>query len=341
MNLQVNQNRQFFAINDKSENLNAKYKGSFFAAAEGEPDIYFAMMGLDDEIRRSDLIPVGNILYAKASNPRTTTIQSTKVTLASGVSPIVGKTYVMNISLDNFCNAGIENTYIKHGVVVATSTTASTFYFEMAKSIAQNFKREMNPFIKVYLIYDSSGDTLSAEVTYNASSSSFNQTYTGIMLVGQDIDKYIQGIVEHTVPAFTVSGNIVHDSTNNLDIDWINVTDATTSTVVNSVKTVLTNTDEVSDIEYFCMGERADQYRTLGNVPVNPTRYSVPALTPATDNGWCMLDIHYCYIGDNESIQKSEKTLTIAMPSDGSSNTEFESLVSRFNTLTGLSVSSR
>lgn len=362
MNLQVNQNRQFFAFNDYTTNpakINKPYVGKFFPI-DGVPEIYFMMMGMDNEIRRSDLIPIPNILSARASNPKITLIQSTLITLQSNATPIPGKTYVMNISLDNFCNAGAENTYLKHGTIVATSDMASAtkkFYFALAKSIATNFYREMNPFVKVYLTSGSNNATISNEVKYNSTETEFNvssTTYTGILLVGQDIDKHIQGIVEHTVPTFTVSGNLIdyRDSDGNLLVqEWIDVTNradmhADLKSALSSVEITITNTDEVSDIEYFCMGERADQYRTLGNVPVNPTRYSVPALTETAkagnsgaDPGWCLLDIHYFYSGDNESVQKSEKTLTIAIPSDdGSTNYEFSNMLSEFNELTGLNV---
>ena len=62
----------------------------------------------------------------------------------------------------------------------------------------------------------------------------------------------------------------------------------------------------IADLEYFCMGERADQYRGV-NWPNNiVTKYFVDA----TKEYYC-LDIHYAYQGTCEDIQKSEKDIII------------------------------
>jgi hypothetical protein len=62
----------------------------------------------------------------------------------------------------------------------------------------------------------------------------------------------------------------------------------------------------LADLEYFCMGERGDIYRNVGWPNVIPTTYLVdPTKT------YDVIDIHYSYTGSNESVQKSEKDLTV------------------------------
>lgn len=81
---------------------------------------------------------------------------------------------------------------------------------------------------------------------------------------------------------------------------------------------------KLADLEYFCMGNRGDQYRGMG-YPYNiDTKYMV---NPATS--YDVIDIHYAYVGSNESVQKSEKDLTILVPAD---NTTFAQTI---DTMTG------
>ena len=102
---------------------------------------------------------------------------------------------------------------------------------------------------------------------------------------------------------------------------WATVTEGTNGTIGNG-KTI-------ADLEYFCMGERGDIYRGIGFPNNIVTTYLVdPTKTYYT------FDIHYAYIGNNESVQKSEKDITIVC----SDKTEFNKIITAFNTATGLTV---
>ena len=77
------------------------------------------------------------------------------------------------------------------------------------------------------------------------------------------------------------------------------------------------------------MGERGDIYRGVGFPNNIPTTYLVdPSKTYYT------FDIHYAYVGSNEAVQKSEKTITIV----GSDKTKMNSLITAFNSASGLSI---
>ena len=102
---------------------------------------------------------------------------------------------------------------------------------------------------------------------------------------------------------------------------WATVTESTNGTIGNGKK--------IADLEYFCMGERGDMYRNIGWPHNIPTTYLVDPT-----NTYHVFDIHYAYVGNNESVQKSEKNITIVC----SNKTEFNKIVTAFNTATGLTI---
>ena len=70
-----------------------------------------------------------------------------------------------------------------------------------------------------------------------------------------------------------------------------------------------------ADYEYFFHGERGDQYRMVGWPDYIPTSYMVD-----TTKEYDFVQIHYAYVGPNESCQKSEKDLVFLCPRVSSDN---------------------
>ena len=66
------------------------------------------------------------------------------------------------------------------------------------------------------------------------------------------------------------------------------------------------NGKKMADLEYFCMGERGDQYRTMGWPHNLETKYLVDP-----DKEYNVLDIHYYFTDTGVNVQKSEKDITI------------------------------
>lgn len=64
----------------------------------------------------------------------------------------------------------------------------------------------------------------------------------------------------------------------------------------------------LAELEYFCKGERGDQYRMMGYPNVIPSKYDIDPTKLYT-----VYDIHFSYVGSNEMVQKSEKDITIAI----------------------------
>jgi hypothetical protein len=84
---------------------------------------------------------------------------------------------------------------------------------------------------------------------------------------------------------------------------------------IESLVEGIKNGKKVADMEYFSMGERGDIYRNAGWPNVTKTQYLVD---PSLD--YDVYDIHYAYVGSNEAVQKSEKDITIAVPTSASSS---------------------
>lgn len=88
------------------------------------------------------------------------------------------------------------------------------------------------------------------------------------------------------------------------------------------------NGKNIADLEYFCMGERGDQYRNIGWPNVVETTYLVD---PETD--YSVLDIHYAYVGSNEGVQKSERDITLV-----GSKADINTVIGAINTAAGTSI---
>ena len=100
-------------------------------------------------------------------------------------------------------------------------------------------------------------------------------------------------------------------------------------TVTASTGVSLGNGKKIADLEYFLMGERGDQYRNINWPNSIPTVYLVDP-----NSEYHIFDINYAYTGSNEGVQKSQKTISIVC----ADKTAMNSIITAFNTATGLSV---
>ena len=232
-----------------------------------------------------------------------------------------------------------EDQYFKYGMVHAyAGMDADEFYKVLALSIAKNFSREVVPLIKIEVHsaatnskggFDANGYMeVTPSTKDTGATDSTNPYYDGTSAVVSDIDSiriteveqpWRLGVMEQTPVYFTVQPVAV--MVNGDERIWATVTESTNGTIGNGKK--------IADLEYFCMGERGDMYRNIGWPHNIPTTYLVdPTKTYYT------FDIHYAYVGNNESVQKSEKNITIVC----SNKTEFNKIVTAFNTATGLTI---
>ena len=310
----TNQNRQMYVVNDaKATAVKAKVSdlsgtsvkvGSIAAIKNAKGDCYIAQKG-HGGIVRSDLIAPGTIMWAKASAPADTAIKlkSFKVELDGDL--VIGQDYILRVNFRQAFGMSDEETYVKDAAVHTYSgMTPAKFYTELAASLVRNFKRLYAPLIEI-----SNGTKVAVRVGKDASGNTTLYDSTGAVVEFttavylnemSQVNQWNLGTAQYTPVYYEViPTSIIKDGEEAI---WGKVTDNTKTynqTVGNGYNT--------ADLEYFCMGERADQYRNVGWPKSIPTKY----LTDA-EATYFYLDIHYAYQGTGEDVQKSEKTITIA-----------------------------
>ena len=305
--------------------------------------LYFEYKGADN-LMRSDLIDIKNILYAKATDAKAMAheLKSVTVTLdtnVNGGNPVAGQDYILRIAFRQYVGMSEEDQYFKYGMVHAyASMDADEFYKVLAQSIAKNFSREVVPLIKIEVHsaatmskgrFDANGYMeVTPSTKDTGATDSTNPYYDGTSTVVSDIDSiriteveqpWRLGVMTQTPVYFTVQPVAV--LVNGDDRIWATVTEGTNGTIKNSHK--------IADLEYFCMGERGDIYRGVGYPNNIVTKYLVD---PSKE--YHVFDIHYAYVGSNESSQKSEKNITIVC----ADKAELNKIVTAFNTATGLNI---
>lgn len=335
----TNQVRQLYVATAlKSPNVIASDTAGSIAVKSdtAKSHLYFEYMGAGG-MTRSDLIDIKNILYAKATDADDLAYDLAKYKLTlddtvNGGEPVVAQDYILRIAFRNYPGLSEEEQYFKYGMVHAvTGMTASDFYKTLTLSLVKNFSREEQGLLKFYL---ETGGTdagtvagTPTEVTKDTKESSLTGTYTGIVIEEAPQD-WILGVMEQTPVNFTIQPDLIID--NGDERIW-GVVKKVAST--NSIP----DGHKIADLEYFCMGERGDIYRMVGFPYVIRTKYLVDP-----DIKYNVIDIHYAYVGSNESVQKSEKDITIVVPKIGAdnkaSNALANSIISAINTATGLTI---
>ena len=345
MNYSVNQVRQLYVATAlKTPHVLASSTAGSIAVKNdtAKSHLYFEYKGADN-LMRSDLIDIKNILHAKATNASAMAhkLKSVTVTLDSNINegaPVAGQDYILRIAFRQYVGMSEEDQYFKYGVVHAyAGMNADEFYKVLALSIAKNFSREVVPLIKVEVHsaatkskggFDSNGYMVVTPTTKDNGKSNTTNPYYATDILVTDINSiriteveqpWRLGVMAQTPVYFTVQS--VPVTVNSDERHWATLTEGTSGSIGNG-KTI-------ADLEYFCMGERGDIYRQVGWPHNIPTTYLVD---PSKE--YHVFDIHYAYVGSNESVQKSEKTITIVC----ADKAELNKVITAFNTATGLNI---
>jgi hypothetical protein len=279
-------------------------------ADESKNHLYFEYMG-NGGLTRSDLIDIKNILYAKATDASKMARNLKKATVTFNGTPVKGEDYILKIAIRQFAGMSDEDIYTKFGMVHATDgMTVSEFYKELALSLAKNFSRELTKLFK-FALTSGSGESVTETVVDEATkAASLTGTYTSLVITEVE-QEWTLGIKPQVPVYFDVLAG-----------DWGSVKAENSAEVVGNGK-------NIADLEYFCMGERGDIYRGVGYPNNIKTTYMVDA-----SKTYSVLDIHYAYVGSNESVQKSEKTITIVCDN----KTTLNSIIGAVKTATGLGI---
>lgn len=335
----TNQVRQLYVANAlKPSNVIATDAAGAIAVKSdtAKTHLYFEYMGAGG-MTRSDLIDIKNILHAKATDADDLAhdLAKYKLTLDASINsgaPVAGQDYILRIAFRNYIGLSEEDQYFKYGMVHAyAGMTASDFYKTLVLSLVKNFSKEEEGLLKFYLeTGGTNAGTVAGtptEVTKDTKESTLTGTYTGIV-IEEAPQEWILGVMEQTPVNFTLQPVTI--IVNGDDRIWGTVKQvASTSSIPDGRK--------IADLEYFYMGERGDVYRMVGFPNVIRTKYLVNP-----DTKYNVIDIHYAYVGPDESVQKSEKDITIVVPKIGANNQASNELtnniISAINTATGLTI---
>lgn len=275
--------------------------------------VYFKVWGADkDQPLKSDYIPVQNINYVKAvkADDMRIPLKKVKVTLSSDVNegkPIIGEDYILRINLRQFYGMSDQDQYFKDAAVrgkkASNGKEAEEFYKDMVKALNLSFSRELgatkdsNP----YLSFIAQSDGIIIEEK--------EQPWT---LGTQALERVYFDVVPTTV----------YDGTG--DYQWGIAEEQTPTSFVGNGK-------NIADLEYFLLGERGDQYRKIGW----PNDIETLGLVDPSKT-YDVLEIHYAFTDAGVSSYRSEKDITIAIPTGGTAT--LTGVLEAFNTATGLNV---
>ena len=310
----LNQVRHLYVANKSVEATAALANmGDFKVKVCGdiEKEVYFEVQG-PDTVLKSDYIPVKNINYVKVlkAADMATPMKKVKVVLDStvnGGNPIAGQDYVLRINFHQFFGMGAQDQYVKDAAVHARKgMTAKQFYEEMVKALNLSFSREVrataesNPYLK----FTANTDSIEIEEV--------PQSWT----LGTEAQERV---------LFDVMPTTVYDGVD--DLIWGTVTTEASTTMVGNGK-------KMADLEYFLLGERGDQYRKVGFPNDIETKGMID---PSKE--YDVIEIHYAFTDTGVNSYRTEKDITIAVPSEGGETfVEINKIIAAFNTATDLTV---
>lgn len=319
----INQVRQLYVAKTLRANTAAlATAGDIVPKADtAKTTLYFQSMS-PAGIVASDKIDLKHVLYAKATPSEALAHKLVRysVTLDADVSatPVAGQNYILRLAFRQYIG-------LSEGEVIARSgMTASDFYKKMAISLAKNLenKTESTPLVNIYL-NSAAADGTDVPVTATTKESDLNKDDYDKIIIEEAEQPWVLGMMPQAFIPFTPQFlTITVDGEDRL---W------GVATVVTPKKTV-PDGHLIADLEYFCMGARGDIYRGMGYPNIIKTTYLVDPSAV-----YDVLDIHYFYTGSNESVQKSEKTITLVAVDDGS-HTVMNALINAINIASGLTI---
>lgn len=331
----INQVRQLYVAKALKENTAALITaGDIMPKADtAKTTLYFQSM-TPAGIVASDKIDIKNIISAKATASKDLAHKLVRysVTLDTDVAdaPVAGQNYILRLAFRQYIGLSEEDQYFKYGEVIARSgMTASDFYKKMAISLAKNLenKTESTPLVNIYLnsaaAAAAAADETDVLVTATTKESDLNKTDYDKIIIEEAEQPWVLGMMPQAFISFTPQFlTITVDGEDRL---W------GVATVV-APKKIVPDGHLIADLEYFCMGARGDIYRGMGYPNIIKTTYLVDP-SAAYD----VLDIHYSYTGSNESVQKSEKTITLVAV-DSSNHAVMNTLIKTINAASGLTI---
>ena len=330
-NFSVNQVHQLYVANAYSATVNAESAAGTIGGVKTVDDIrgkevYFNYKGVES-VLTSDFIQIANIGYAKAipAADMVTVMKKIEVTLDPTINngaPVSGQDYVLSINFKNFFSSGDASQYFKDAAVHATaSMTASDFYKAMVNSLNAAFSREpgatktSNPYLK-----------------FSWKPNATTATTADAIVIEEVPQEWALGTKKARRIMFDVVPTTIY--TGGDDVVWGTVTDATPAKSAAVVGTnAVGNGQQIADLEWFCMGERGDQYRNVGWPHVIPTKYLVDPTQQ-----YHVLELHYAFTDTGVNSYRTEKEITIVAPATTAGKAALNDFIDALETATGLTI---
>lgn len=274
----TNQNRQFYVVTSVTDSEPSALGELMIGVTKDSKQVFFKHFG-NGGLTRTDIIDVDKLCYAKITEKEQLQRKLKTATISldpnvNGGNPIVGQDYIVRIYIHNYLAPGDGHTAIKHGAVHAyAGLTAEDFYKKMAESLTMNFSREVQPLL------------------------TFEATSDGVTMTEVE-QPWVLGMLAQESVNFEVVPTTVRYQGD--EVPWAAEVEYEES------DTVIGDGRKIADLEYFCMGERADQYRD--NV-CGPLRIPTKRMVDPTKE-YDVLDLHYSFSDTGVNVQKSEKDLT-------------------------------
>ena len=304
----TNQARHFYVASEISKNriTDASNLGAIKCIVENNANncpinFWFEYMSPAGPVR-SDIIPVNHVREYAFTDGTTLRrpYKAMSIVLKSDMmdssNVIGGLDCIMNVTVQNYENAGTEYRVHKFGAVhTISSWTASDFYKAMAQSLASGFSRDANQIIKVYVT--ESGTLTEVKKGVDLS----GVTADGIVLVEAEQPWKLGKIINTSIDFLLNDNTVIIDGD---ETHWADITEVTDADTYG----YQTNGRDTADLEWFCMGERGDIYRNAGWPNNWDTEY---VANPTKEYDY--LDIRYFFQGEGISVQQSEKSITVVM----------------------------
>ena len=290
----ANQVRHLYVVSELVSGSLPDALGELAVKGEAGKSLWFQHYG-QGGLTSSDKIDVDKIRYVKqtAKAQMNDTIKSHTITVTK-VS--AGQVYEIKLRFLNYIGQGAQDFTYRLGTYRAKKTDAAA---DIAEGLAKSLQ-----------------DTLglkkgaSASDIKNYKEPIATVTYSGAVITVNEVEQYWQlGKFPVAQMPIEVGLNGVVIDDDYLDYEWATIAEGSPIVLSNAGK-------KIADLEYFCMGWRADEYRLVGYPRNMDTAYMV---NPNDATGYDLIDIHYFFQGTGVSVQQSEKELTLVVPAGNSS----------------------
>lgn len=193
--------------------------------------------------------------------------------------------YIMRVIIDNYFSESPSGSYIKHAsAYVGVGATAEKIAEALEASLKKGLKRDIEP--------------------------AFAVTRAGAVITITPLaTEWVLGRKASVIPAITVELVPVDPMETKASWGSVGEAEADAETVAPNRNLAI---EKLRDYEYFCLGERGDQYRGIG-WPNNVETKGEGEKITADDY---VVTVHYYEDLSNEAVQKSEKTAVFVGPKE-------------------------